>query len=214
MRAGLFGTRVEEKRWAAKKKDEIIRYWKDKENPRRHFLVQRVEMFSPVSSILEVGCICGPNLYLLAKRFPQARIVGVDINPLAIQLGKELFKKEGLNNVELFAKKADELSEFNDKEFDVILTNALLIYIDPDKIRKVIQELARICEKGFVMAEWHVPEGTQEIYDPHIGVWRRNYETLLIDFFSKKSISISKTPPELWPDEHWKEWGYIIEIIL
>jgi len=111
-------------------------------------------------------------------------------------------------------KKADELSEFREKEFDVVLTDALLICIGPDKIKRVIKELARISRKGIIMVEWHTPEGIKEIYDPHIGVWRRNYKILLSEIFPRKSIFISKIPTELWPDENWQKFGYIIEVKL
>lgn len=211
LRARLFGTKIEEQRWATKEQNEILTYWDDRNNPRRNFLVERIEKFSPVSSILEVGCICGPNLYLLTKRFKNAKLIGVDINSLAIKLGNDLFQKEGLANVRLILKKADELSEFADKEFDVVLTDACLIYIGPDKIRKVLADIARIAKKGIVMAEWNIPEGKQEIYEPHIGVWRRNYRYLLEELFLKEKISIIKTPAEFWPDTNWQRFGYIIE---
>ena len=212
-KALIFGTRLEEKRWAQRSFKEVEKSLADLNHPHRKFLVEKINAFQP-ESILEIGCGYGPNLFWLAKKIPNAKIKGIDINSLAIRLGRELFKKEELKNVELLEKKADELSEFRDKEFDVVLTDALLICIGPDKIKKVIRELARISRKGIIMAEWHTPEGIKEIYDPHIGVWRRNYKILLSEIFPRKSILISKIPTELWPDENWQKFGYIIEVII
>lgn len=212
--AKVFGTKIEEKRWVEKGIDEILGYWEGRNHPRRQFLVEKIGVFSPFSTILEAGCICGPNLYLLAKKFPQAKIKGIDINPLAIKIGKELFKEEGIKNVALLEGKADELSQFQDKSFDIVFTDALLIYIGPDKIGKVLKEMARISKKGLILAEWHIPEGEVEIYDPHIGVWRRNYVALLNNFFPKEKIYVSKTPSEFCPDNNWQKFGYIIEVKL
>lgn len=72
-----------EREWAARSIAES--YWNNRDHPSKHFLVERIATFSPFFNILEVGCASGPNLYPLAKKFPQAQIVGIDINPGAIK---------------------------------------------------------------------------------------------------------------------------------
>jgi ubiquinone/menaquinone biosynthesis C-methylase UbiE len=216
LRANLLGTKLEEKRWAEiKDKNQIIKeYWEGRNHPHRQLLIKRIEPYSPISSILEIGCNCGQNLYLLAKKFPQAEIKGIDINSMAIQIGNELFKKEDVQNIELLEGRADELSKFPDKSFDIVFTDAVLMYIGPDKIKKTIKEMVRISRKSLVLIEWHVPDQHKDSYDPHIGVWKRDYVSLLEKCFpkEKKKVSLSKIPKELWPDENWQKLGYLIEI--
>lgn len=63
--------------------------------------------------------------------------------------------QEGISNVKLLEGKADTLGEFQDKSFDIVFTNALLIYIGPDEIREVVKEMIRITRKALILMELH-----------------------------------------------------------
>lgn len=131
----------------------IDSYWKSRNHPHRFFSVERICKFSP-NSVLEIGCACGPNLYHIAKKLPDAEVRGLDINPIAVQRGNELLKREGISNVKLEVGKAQELKQFADQSFDVVFTDAVLIYIAPDEIKQVVKEMLRIgCV--LVLNEWH-----------------------------------------------------------
>jgi ubiquinone/menaquinone biosynthesis C-methylase UbiE len=121
----------------------IESYWKSRNHPHRIFLAERIGRFSPIRSILEIGCASGPNLYNIAKKFPTAEVRGIDINPLAVQKGNEWFRQEGISNVKLEVGKAQELTQFADKSFDVVFTDAVLIYISPDEIEQVVSSSHR-----------------------------------------------------------------------
>jgi ubiquinone/menaquinone biosynthesis C-methylase UbiE len=227
----LSGTKVIEKEWATrhlckgererddwcKGSDDWIKGYLDSWNhPHRSFLVDTISRFNP-SSILEIGCNCGPNLYLLAKKFPDAEIIGIDINPVAVQKGNEWLAQEGISNVRLLEGKADELGQFQDKSFDVVFTDAVLIYIGPDKIKEVIREMVRITRKALILMEWHSFE--HERKDPkglgvyHIGCWKRDYVALLKQFVREEQIHITKVTEDVWPDKNWKEVGAVIEVL-
>ncbi len=195
-------------------------YWQRKEfndfsgvnHPHRSFLIEKIANLQPFLNILEIGCGYALNLYLLAKKFPQAKFTGIDINQKAIEAGKKLLKKERIKNVELLVGKADKLNNFPEKNFDVVFTDAVLMYIGPDKIKGIIREILRIAKKGIILVEWHTPNQKKDIYDAHIGVWKRDYVSLLKEFFPKEKIILSKITPEIWPDQNWQKWGYIIEV--
>lgn len=120
----------------------------------RSLLLERISSYSPISRILEIGCGSGPNLYLLSKKFSDAEIVGIDINPAAVQKGNEIFKKDKISNVRLEEGKAQELGGFKDKSFDIVLTDAILIYIDPNEISPIMKEILRV-GKVVILNEWH-----------------------------------------------------------
>jgi tRNA G46 methylase TrmB len=64
-----------DKEWATRHvydEDWIENYWKSRDHPHRAFLVERICKFSPMHSILEIGCASGPNLYNIARKFPEA----------------------------------------------------------------------------------------------------------------------------------------------
>jgi len=224
----LLGTRLKERYWAKRhlrkgddwgygNSDWVRGYWDSRNHPHRSFLVEKISKFLP-SSILEIGCNCGPNLYLLAEKFPRAEIVGVDINPIAVQKGNEWLVREGISNVRLLVGKADELSNFEDKSIDILFTDAVLMYIGPDKIMKVIKEMARIARRALVLVEWHYLESgcrdSRGLGVYHCGAWKRDYVMLLRQFAREERIVMTKITQDTWPDRNWSEVGAIIEVIL
>lgn len=198
-------------------KEWLESYWQSKNHPHRYFLIQHLSRYAPIKNILEIGCNCGPNLYLLAKKFPQATIQGIDINHLAVEFGRQHFKKLGINNVQLEIGQANQLDKFSDKSFDIIMTDAVLIYIAPDKIKKVIQEMLRVSKKALVFLEQHQKFSRKDerglgVYQ--LGLWQRNYRRLLGQFLPQEKIKLTKLPPKLWPDKNWSQAGYVIEALL
>lgn len=227
----LLGTRFREMEWATRhlRKGEVddwgkgstdwIRgYWNSQDHRHRPFIIEKAFSFSSVSSILEIGCNCGPNLFLLANKFPKANITGIDINPMAVQKGNEWLAQAGCSNVKLFVGKADELAHFQDKSFDVVFTDAVLIYIGPDRIKEVMKEMIRVARRALILVEWHCFE--HERKDPyglgtyHLGFWRRDYVALLKQFIRKERIHVVKIPEDVWTARGWKEFGAVVEAIL
>jgi ubiquinone/menaquinone biosynthesis C-methylase UbiE len=229
----IVGTKAREKEWATRHLHEAERrrddwgegsddwikgYWNSQNHSHRPFLIEKISGFSPVSSILEMGCNCGPNLYLLAKKFPDAEITGIDINPLAVQKGNEWLAREGISNVKLLVGKADELEQFRDKSFDVVFTDAVLIYVGPDKIKEVMKGMIRVARRALVLMEWHCFQPQHK--DPnglgvyHQGHWKRDYVALLKQFVRAEQIRVTKIPEDIWPDENWRTVGAIVEVVL
>ncbi|MDP2932046.1 MAG: class I SAM-dependent methyltransferase [Chloroflexota bacterium] len=212
----VVGTRARERRWAARPIAEG--YWENRDLPSKHFLADRIAAFAPVNSILEVGCASGTNLYLLAGKFPQAQIVGVDINVEAVNYGNARFAQEGMENVSLRVGKADGLGQFGDRSFDVVFTNALLIYIGPDKIREVVGGMLRLAKRVIVLMELHRfeskgrPREALGIYQ--YGNWTRDYAALWKQFVKPEQVRVSRIPEVVWPARPWSESGAVIEVVL
>lgn len=190
--------------------------WNSRGHPHRSYLVERIAAFSPITSLLEIGSASGPNLYLLAKRFPDSEIRGVEINPHAVEVGNEGFSREGISNVKLSAGRAEDLSEFKDNSFDVVFTDATLIYVKRGAIYGVIKEMLRIARKGLVFVECHDFEQRPDdrlglgVYTR--GLWVRDYVTLLKQFVSEEQIHVTKITTDIWPDEGWGKHGAVIEV--
>jgi hypothetical protein len=218
----LLGTRIEEKFWAKrhlykgddwgnKDNEWVDGYWDSRNHKHRGFLIDEILRFSP-SAIAEIGSNCGPNLYLLAKKLPGAKIVGVDINPAAVREGNKRFTQEGMSNVSLYLGRADKLERFQDKSFDVVFTDAVLIYIGPDKIGRVIKEMLRIARKALILFEWHCFDSNPLGF--YVGHWVRDYVALLKRFVPENKIRFIEMPDELWEDKNWQKYGGIIEVTI
>lgn len=198
--------------WGNENTDWIQGYWDSVNHAHRNFLIERISQHHP-SSILEIGCNCGPNLHLLAKKFPQAQISGIDINPLAVKNGNDWFAREGIKNVQLFACKADDLSQFADKSFDIVFTDAVLIYFGPDKIKQVVSEMLRVSKKAILLLEWNDFEQKNNTGGKLLKHWIRNYENLFKEMVNNKEIQIEKMNEGLWADKNWQKYGALVEII-
>ena len=198
----IFGTRYREKEWKKRNvQDALNGYWSTRDSPHRKYLVDIIREYNP-STILEIGSNCGPNLYQLSKIFPNAEIIGTEINPEAVNIGNELFKKEGIKNVTLIISKAEELSQFQNNYFDVVFSWAVLLLIGPDKIEKVMNELIRVTRKTLILLEPHIEEDKRNgLGILHKKYWMRNYICLvkkIVGNIRDSSINISKIPPDIW----------------
>ncbi len=202
----------EEKRWEERHLHEgedwaIKDYWDVRDHPATHLLLKKIETFYPFSSILEIGCNCGPNLYLIAKKFPTVKAKGIDINSAAIQKGNELLLKERVLNVELLVGKAYDLKMFSNKSFDIVFTKAVLVHIGPTKIKKVIEEMLRIARRKLILIEQYCesekddPEGFgvrtdysiggKGITELYLGSLSQMRELVLLKFHQRFGVIVS-----------------------
>ncbi len=62
----------------------------------RESLLNNLSFQSPPKNILEVGCGTGHNLLKLAKKYPSARITGVDLSDEMLKVAKKNLKKPSL----------------------------------------------------------------------------------------------------------------------
>jgi SAM-dependent methyltransferase len=208
------GTRARENWWAGR--GNVKGYWDNRGLDNKNYLTERLSAFNP-GSVLEIGCASGPNLYSLAKKYPGAKIVGIDINPEMVDYGNEQFAGEGIKNVTLLVGKADELERFEDRGFDIVFTNACLIYIGPDKIEEVIQGMLRVARRGLVLLECcSFAEGRDVngmgYYEG--GIWMRDYAALIRRYVPPEKISVTRLPEELWPMRPWRDYGAVTEVSL
>lgn len=109
--------------------------------------------------------------------------------------------------------KADDLGEFEDKSFDVVFTDAVMMYIGSDKIDKVVSEMSRVARKALVLLEWHCLGNEQSAYFDSYH-WRRDYIALLERLIPGANLTITRLPEGIWPDENWKKFGAAIEVVV
>lgn len=174
-------------------------YWNSKDHPHRQLIVSALRNVE-FNSVLEVGCNAGPNLALIRRSFELAdyNIGGVDVNLDALEKGKS-----ELPGLEWCEGSVDELP-FLDKTWDVVIADAVLMYVEPERIEKAIEEMVRVARKGLILVEWHDKSVLGKVKDFH---WARNYEKLLADRgLEVEKIKITK---DHWPTKTWEENGYL-----
>ena len=180
-------------------KESTEEYWRDRndinwidhygnlDHPHR---IQLKELLKELDfdSILEVGCGVGANLNGITKK-----IYGIDINAKAIENAKAL-----LPHGEFKVGMAESI-DYPDKSIDLILTDACLINVPPQKIETAVSELLRVAKKYIVMCEWHFEK---EHFNGH---WVYDYKDLF------KNYDVKFTKIKDWGGA-WEEFGQFIVV--
>jgi ubiquinone/menaquinone biosynthesis C-methylase UbiE len=179
--------------WKTRRADWVKAYWKTRDHPHRDTLIEVLKKIE-FKSVLEIGCNCAPNLERIKNEFKATKLAGIDINEQSIKTGRKM-----LPEADLRVADATNLP-FKDKSFDLILTDAILIYIKPREIRQVISEMSRVGKKAIVMVEW-----LSNVEDKKFGHWRRDYTKL---FESTELTKINN-----WGGI-WNSLGFIITVRL
>ncbi|NDU76604.1 methyltransferase [Actinomadura sp. DSM 109109] len=71
----------------------------DRVDPGTRVLLETVPPPPQTGDLLDLGCGYGPIAITMAKRSPQARVLGVDVNQRALELAESNAKAAGLDNV-------------------------------------------------------------------------------------------------------------------
>lgn len=157
----------------------------------REQIVCAVKKFKNITTIIEVGFGSAPNLINLRQQFPKARLLGIDINPRAVKVAKNYFSSKKEKNVELKVGNIDKI-EILTKSVDVVLSDAVLMYIPPDRIVKVLKELCRIANKGLIFNEYNKQGLGKEGYF-YGGCWVYDFKFLLKKLLPKSKIKLLKS---------------------
>jgi hypothetical protein len=214
LRAMLYGAGIEEKKWTSRNMMQARKSFENLGHPHRRFLLNEFKDMEPFSSVLEIGTGYGANLYWIWKRYGNVRLSGIDMDSASIKEGEKFFAGKKMTNFNLTVGKADIIERIPDKSYDIILTDAALIYIDPGKIMKIIKEMFRVARKSLIFCEWHDyagndPRGAGFYYR---GCWVRNYANLCKYYVPEEKIKIKKIPDCAWPEKNWQKLGYLIKV--
>ena len=199
--------------WQGKGQDTISKYLSDIERPDRELLVDKIASFRPIS-VLEIGCFVGVNLYCLARKIPEIKMVGIEPNMLAIEKGREWLNGNFCKNIQLAYGTTRDLFNTPNDSFDVVFTRAVLLHIGDKDIEQALTEMIRICKKSAVFLEWQDFRG--ELGDKEQGWvrghWVRRYDKMIKRLCPTVEVRITPMLRDVW-----KEWndhgGAYIEVI-
>lgn len=192
------------KYWAERKIDWNKAYSETWNHPHRALIIAVLKTFG-WTSLFEVGCGSAPNLLAIMKHFKDKQLGGVDVNPDAIALASKtftggVFKVGSLDDIMM-----------SDNSTDVVLSDMSLIYIDPKRIDKAIEEIKRIARDYVVFCEFHSEKWISRLsLRWNSGYNAYNYKRLL-EKHGFYDVTVWKIPEEAWPGgDPQRTFGYII----
>lgn len=193
--------------WKPNEQDNWIDgYFKSIEHPHRKLLAEKIVAHKP-KSILEIGCNCAPNLFLL-KKYIDVPMTGVDISVNAIKMGEIHRADNNIRGLDLWGCKAEQVKDMGMK-WDLVFTDAMMIYIDPKSIDRIMNAIKAVSLKSVVFLERHIEGvGWQGVYNN--GLWKRDYVELAHKYWSNPKVEVTKIPYSVWPE--WSQHGCIIEV--
>ena len=118
------------------------------------------------SSILEIGCNCGRNLYHL-REFGFSEVFGVEINPEAVELAWRRYPE--IAGQITCADARSYLAAQPSRSVDVIFTQSVLMHIPPED-ESLFRSMARVAGLSIVTNEVEINKGMLMLYK-----WDRNY---------------------------------------
>lgn len=104
--------------------------------------VKRLNIIIPINKALDFGCGVGRITQALGKKFNT--VIGVDISETMIKQANVYNK---FDNIEFILNEKEDLSLFNDNEFDFIYSNIVLQHMDNKYSKNYIKEFIRIISK-------------------------------------------------------------------
>lgn len=179
-------------------------------HPHRQEIIKEFNKFRGTKKIIELGSSWGPNLFLLANHETQNEFVGIDVSKKMVDLGSRFFKSKGISNIHLMYGDIMFLENFKNNEFELLITDASLIYIDKYNILKCAEQMVRISSLGMILIEFDDDDDDPlgKVYQSN---WIRDYDALFKQHASK--IEKRRIDDKIWSGK-WSEHGKIITIFL
>lgn len=197
--------------WETRPKDDAHKDWlydgswiegyeRSIDHPHRKKIIEILRGLPPFRSLLEIGSSVGPNLKLINRKFPRVYTVGIDPNEDSVEAAHKFAP-----DARVIIGDARQMP-FSMKSFDIILADASLMYVEPEEIKRVMDDIALIAKKAVVLVERCTDSKTGSVAG---GVWGRDYEHLLKERGFK--VTKEKITEEDWPGSpNWAKYGYYL----
>jgi SAM-dependent methyltransferase len=131
-------------------------------------------------SILEPGCNIGRNLHFLIEA-GYTNLSGIEVSPRVMEPMRDAFPDVPKTTTLHLGTIEDHIVGFEDGEFDVIFTMAVLEHIHPDS-EWVFEQLVRVARFGIVTIEDEVNSNSHRI-------WPRNYKDVFEELGMTEDLS-------------------------
>ena len=157
--------------------------------PHRYHIVDHVASLGPPENILEIGCGYGANLVNLANYFTDTQLAGVDVSRTAIASAQTVPKLAG---ADLRVHDLGKPLPFADNSFDVVLSDAVLMFFPERRLPALLRELFRVSRHGVILHEYNVEGQGGSVYAE--GRWIHDFRHECLGVMPNLAIETVQTP--------------------
>lgn len=175
--------------------------------PHRTTLVSLLNEIPCAKSLLDVGCGFGANIININSSLPELNIVGLDINPRMLEQLKLFIRQNRLKNIKVQKHNLIFRLPFDDNSVDVIIADAVLMFIPNSKIDFVLSEFVRVSKKAIIIHDFCDRKASESSYCG--GRWVHNYFKRLARI--SDNITINERQTE-FAGTTWSRFGKFIII--
>ena len=136
-------------RWLTPLYDPLLK-WVMREETFKRRLIEQAHI-RPGHHVLDLGCGTGTLTVLIKTLHPEAEVVGVDGDPMVLNMARAKAWQAGVN-IKWDCGLAFELP-YPDQSFDRVLTSLMLHHLTSDNKRRAFGEVLRVLRRG---GEFHI----------------------------------------------------------
>jgi SAM-dependent methyltransferase len=146
---------------------------------------------------LALDLACGPGAISqrLLSRFPKARSVAVDLDPVLLTMGQAVFGNLGgrLRWVEADLMSPEWVGKLGERQVDAVLSTTALHWLAPESLTRLYRELGELVRPGGIFLN-----GDNLKFGPHLPSFQRVAQTMKertrVDAFERRGL------------EDWDSW--------
>ena len=123
--------------------------------------------------ILDIGVAVGHSLFGLAEAFPDTQFTAIDVSAPMLRYAAARATSLGLENVEFIQASGENLGQFDDGSFDVVMTSIFLHELSGSSLPILIREAYRTLSPSGLMLHLEQPQYTKDmsVYEQFIRDW-------------------------------------------
>ena len=123
--------------------------------------------------VLDIGVAVGHSLFGLAKAFPETQFTAIDVASPMLRYAAARAHSLGLDNIEFIQASGEDLTQFEDASFDMVMTSIFLHEHSGSSLPKLLKEANRVLGDGGLMLHLEQPQYSDDMppYEQFIRDW-------------------------------------------
>jgi SAM-dependent methyltransferase len=111
------------------------------------------ELLPPSFTALDLACGPGSLSRRLLGRFPEARVIAIDFDPVMLALGRGALGTDGgrLRWIDADLVTPEWMTHIGDEEIQAVLSSTALHWLEPRPLRELYRELGRLLKPGGIV---------------------------------------------------------------